>query len=58
MMSAARKKATEAKAKPTIIAFKATPELTKRLDQAVKAGDTDRSKFIRQAVRRALGHPA
>lgn len=42
----------------TILAFKASPDLAEKLDRAVKAADTDRSKFIRNAVRKALSQIA
>jgi hypothetical protein len=42
------------KIKSTFLAFKASPDLVARLDAAVKVQDTDRSKFVRNAVRRAL----
>lgn len=38
----------------TIIAFKADPELSDSLDRTVRQLDTDRSKFIRGAVRREI----
>lgn len=44
--------------KPTILAFKASQDLAEKLDRAVKAADTDRSKFIRNAVRKALSQTA
>lgn len=38
----------------TIIAFKADESFTAALDRVVKATDTDRSKWIRKAIREAL----
>jgi predicted transcriptional regulator len=58
-MKAERKSPPKPDPKPTtILAFKASPELADKLDRAVKAADTDRSKFIRNAVRKALSHIA
>lgn len=38
----------------TIIAFKADAELSDSLDRTVRQLDTDRSKFIRNAVRKEI----
>lgn len=38
----------------TIIAFKADKGLADALDRAVRALDTDRSKFVRSAVRKEI----
>jgi metal-responsive CopG/Arc/MetJ family transcriptional regulator len=42
----------------TIIAFKAEPDLAAAIDRAVRRLDTDRSKFIRAAVRREIAKRA
>jgi metal-responsive CopG/Arc/MetJ family transcriptional regulator len=38
----------------TLIAFKVEPSLAEQLDRVVRELDTDRSKFIRAAVRKEL----
>jgi len=40
----------------TIIAFKADEGLAASLDQVVRSLDTDRSKFIRSAVRKEIAN--
>lgn len=57
-MKDAKKSPPNPEPKPTILAFKASPDLAAKIDRAVKAADTDRSKFIRNAVRKALSQIA
>jgi hypothetical protein len=40
--------------KSSFIAFKATPDFAAELDRVVRELDTDRSKFIRAAVRKEI----